>query len=322
MFDAVAGYHLNPLACGVAKFNGLLGRHLGVPFLQLFDPAAERASRPLLSISLHEFSPDDRRRLEPWIDRRTADGSFGLFLHTYGDTPIERRLLLAADRVFCGNRLIRAQVLPLRADAVQLWCPGMIADPRPFETVDLSVFSFGMAHKVNPQRYAKLRDLLAASGRSHALYLSVALHENSSLDDSFAGAYRELEEIFNGRVYFLGFLSDDAVHHYLTRSTYFCAFFDQGVRSNNTSVHAAMAAGAVVITNLDEHSPPEYVHLQNVLDIQACRELPTEEGALLRLRDDARRTAVEVFGWERLVDRITRASVPQDEARAASGQRP
>lgn len=322
MFDLIAGYHLNPLACGVAKFNGLLGRHMSLPVVQLFDPAAARAARPLLSIKVSEFTPDDRRRLEEWLDRRPADASFSLFLHAYGDSPLERRLLQAADRVFCGNVQIRAQALPLRADAVQLWCPGMIADPRPFEPVEISVFSFGMAHKVNPQRYGKLRDLLTASGRSHALYLSVALHENSSLDDSFAEAYREIEEIFDGRVYFLGYLSDDAVHHYLTRSTYFCAFFDQGVRGNNTSVHAAMAAGAVVITNLDEHSPPEYVHLQNVLDIQACGDLPTDETVLRRLRDDARRTAVEVFGWARLVDRITRAAAPHAAPAAASGRRP
>ena len=29
MIDCIAGYHLNPWTCGIAKFNMLLARHLG-----------------------------------------------------------------------------------------------------------------------------------------------------------------------------------------------------------------------------------------------------------------------------------------------------
>ena len=50
------------------------------------------------------------------------------------------------------------------------------------------------------------------------------------------------------------------MYNYLLNCTYFAAFFDKGVRGNNTSVNAAMAAGAVVITNLDGYSPMAFEH--------------------------------------------------------------
>ncbi len=57
-------------------------------------------------------------------------------------------------------------------------------------------------------------------------------------------------------LYFLGNLSDVAVYNELRRATFFAAFFDGGVRANNTSVAAAMETGAVVITNLDQPRRP------------------------------------------------------------------
>ena len=42
-FDCIVGYHMNPLTCGVAKFNAILGERLGVPVIHLFDPALAAA---------------------------------------------------------------------------------------------------------------------------------------------------------------------------------------------------------------------------------------------------------------------------------------
>jgi hypothetical protein len=91
----------------------------------------------------------------------------------------------------------------------------------------------------------------------------------------------------------------------MQQATFFAAFFDQGVRANNTSVAAAMERGAVVITNLDEFSPPEYVHLGNVIDIERCEELPTDPAVLAEIRRRAVETAA-ARGWDQLVERITR----------------
>ena len=64
-----------------------------------------------------------------------------------------------------------------------------------------------------------------------------------------------------------------------------------------------METGAVVITNLDEHSPAEYVHLENVIDIGRCEELPTDAALLARIRAGARETAA-ARGWDALVERM------------------
>ena len=57
-----------------------------------------------------------------------------------------------------------------------------------------------------------------------------------------------------------------------------------------------METGAVVITNLDELSPPEYVHLENVIDIERCEELPTDPAVLDGIRERAVETAAPAAG--------------------------
>src|SRR5580765_7642295 len=106
-----------------------------------------------------------------------------------------------------------------------------------------------------------------------------------------------MHEVFPS-LYFLGNLSDVAVHNQLRTATYFAAFFPAGVRANNTTVAAAMETGAVVITNLDAHSPAGYVHGENVLDIARCESLPVDEAVLDGLR---RRAAASARGWDELV---------------------
>jgi hypothetical protein len=67
-----------------------------------------------------------------------------------------------------------------------------------------------------------------------------------------------------------------------------------------------METGAVVITNLDELSPPEYVHGENLIDIERCDRLPTEPGELDALRARAVETAA-ARGWDALVAQLGRA---------------
>ena len=50
----------------------------------------------------------------------------------------------------------------------------------------------------------------------------------------------------------MGYLSDTAVFNHLLDSSYLAAFFEKGLRANNTTVNAAMECGCTVITNLDE----------------------------------------------------------------------
>lgn len=307
--DAVLGYHLNPMRCGVAKFNRLLAQRFGVPVVSVFAPEVPALRAPLLSIKLTEFTPADAARLAAWLERRPPDQRFHLFLHDFAGTPLEMRLVAEASTVYAGNTELAGRLRALRGDVIEAWAPGMIGDVERFEPVELSVFSFGMAHKVRSEKYRRLQQLLEDTGKSYSLYVSTALHENSTFDDEFDVAFQELQALFDGRAHFLGYLSDVAVYNRLLDVTFFAAFFDNGVRANNTSVNAALEAGCVVITNLDALSPSYLRHGENMIDIEQATRLPTEPAALAALRAAARATARRHCGWDglaRLLERTMR----------------
>ena len=307
--DGVLGLHLNPLTCGVAKFNLMFARQLGVPMLNVFDGVAAAFTRPLLSLKIAEFSADEIAALERTLDTAPWRESYRLFLHAWGDTPIERRLLRQAGVVYCGNSELVATLAPARPDVVQSWCPWTLLEPQRFKQTELTVFSFGMAHKVRSDLYRTLHRLLEGTGKSYSVFLSTALHEGTAFDESFTIVFEELRQIFGEHIYFLGYMSDTAVYNYLHDSTFFAAFFDSGVRANNTTVNAALECGAVVITNMDAHSPASLVHGENMLNIHKCQALPTDPSELARLSGRASATAKEMLGWEALMTSIVEHEV-------------
>jgi hypothetical protein len=301
MIDCIAGYHLNPWTCGIAKFNAILARELALPVVGLAAPELKTFARPLLSIKMSEFTPDDAQALSEWVEAHV--GQFEIFLHAFDGTAFEKRLLAAAARVYCGNRELSHQLAPARPDIVELFCPGTLLNSSRFEKTELSVFTFGMAHKIRVPLYRRLRDLLEATGKSYSVYVSTALHENTSFDGSFVVRFEELQAIFNGQVYFMGYLSDTAVFNHLMDCTYLAAFFEKGLRANNTTVNAAMECGCAVITNLDEHSPQGLVHLRNVIDINLADRLPDADHTQ-RIGCAARDIAAAEYGWDRLVAQL------------------
>ncbi len=294
--EAVVTHHRSGFRSGVARFNELLAERLGVPLYGL-DDDGRGWDGSLLSFKVSELDIATRAtvaaRLEEW------DGE--LFLHELSGLELERELVGRARRVHCGNLEIFEGVRGLndRTDAV--WAPGLIVDRRAFEPAAVTVFSFGMAHKIRTDMFRRLRGLLDALGTPYAVYVSAANHETTTLEDAQA-VFEEMHELFPS-LYFIGNLSDVAVYNRLRESTFFAAFFDRGVRANNTSVAAAMETGAVVITNLDELSPPEYVHGENVIDIERCDRLPTDPAVLDAMRARAVETAAK-RGWDALVARM------------------
>jgi hypothetical protein len=304
--DCIAGYHLNPWTCGIAKFNAILAKQLAVPVVGIREAELGAYKRPLLSLKMSEFSDDDTADLDLWS--AAHKGQFELFLHAFDGTEMEQRLVRAAGRVYCGNSELYQQLQAIREDVHELFCPGTILSPQRFQRTELSVFTFGMAHKIRVPLYRRLRDLLDATGKTYSVYVSTALHENTGFDDSFVVRFEELQSIFNGQVYFMGYLSDTAVFNHLLDSTYLAAFFEKGLRANNTTVNAAMECGSTVITNLDEHSPVGLTHMQNVIDINRCDRLPTVEESA-RIGRSARSVALGQYGWDQLVSQL-RAVVP------------
>src|SRR6187399_2946858 len=107
MIDCIAGYHLNPWTCGIAKFNDILARNLEVPVVGIGSVELAAYRRPLLSLKMSEFTPVDAHA-----------GTFELFLHAFDGTPMEQRLLAAAGRVYCGNRELAHTLSPVRPDIV------------------------------------------------------------------------------------------------------------------------------------------------------------------------------------------------------------
>jgi hypothetical protein len=298
--DAVVTHHRDSFRSGVGRFNELLAERLGVPVIGIRRLLTAGCSRPLLSFKVAELAPAELAALHELVETRAFP--WELFLHVYDGDELEAALVAGADHVHAGNHEIFAQIEGLARSADTLWSPGLILDEREFAPTDVSVFSFGMAHKIRTDLFERLRDLLDASGRSYAVYLSAANHETTRMRDAHL-IFDELHEIFPSTLFFLGNLSDVAVFNYLRSSTFFASFFLGGVRANNGSIAAAMEKGAVVITNLDEHSPPEFVHLDNLIDIGQTRELPLEHEALAAISRGAVETAHE-RGWAQLVERI------------------
>jgi hypothetical protein len=297
--DAVVSHHLDGFRSGVARFDELLAARLAVPLVGLGELAHARLERPLMSFKVSELDAGSAASVGKWLDGAPA---WDVFLHEHAGLELERRLVEGATRVLCGNLEIEQAVRALNDSVEALWTPGLILDERPFPQPDLSVFTFGMAHKIRTDMFRRLRELLDASGRSYAVYVSAANHETSSLRDA-EQVFAEMHEIFPETMFFLGNLSDVAIHHWLTTTTYFASFFARGVRDNNTSVASAMERGAVVITNLDACSSPSLVHGRNVVDLRRSDRLPVDPAELRAIGEAAVATA-QLRSWDALVERL------------------
>ena len=85
MIDCIAGYHLNPWTCGIAKFNMILAQQLGLPVVGIQADALAGFTRPLLSIKMSEFADADASALDGWAQAHA--GRFELFLHAFDGIP-------------------------------------------------------------------------------------------------------------------------------------------------------------------------------------------------------------------------------------------
>jgi hypothetical protein len=283
-----------------------------VPCIPLAEAGKLTRGPLLLSLKLSDGSTSDLVLARRHLDELRASGAgFDLFLHAYGFTPEARAYARAARRVFAGNAEMAWMLASDDIDAVTLWCPALV-DAGGVRAHDLELFSFGMAHKIRLDDYVRLRELLEASGTDYGLTVSTAFHEKASfgaIDRTVDGIAR----IFGERVTLLGFLSDPAVRHFLRRAHLFVAFFPEGVRANNTSVLAAMAAGRPALTDLDAFSPPWMRHGVNVLDLAHTTPEDLSPATLRLLGERARADAEEHAGWAALADRLAAEAVTAGE---------
>lgn len=219
-YDAVLGYHMNPLTCGVAKFNVQLAERLGVPYLSIANPLTEHING-LLSVKFSEL-PDD-----------------GLRGYASAVLSHDRPPFMVCERpVFYAD---------------ELGCPSTICG-NPTRGA-YRVLTFGMAHKIVLPHFEKLKSHLDAEHPDYTVSLSTAIHEGNPWEQSFEDSTTAMRAIFGDKLRVLGFLADDALAKELQECDAVAAYFTPALRANNTSAWAAIAAGKTLYTNLDEQSP-------------------------------------------------------------------
>jgi len=281
--SAVLSHHTNPATCGVGKFNVKLARELGIPCESLKKIGT--FTHPLVSVK-----PEELHRYALWT---ALPQPYDLFLHGWTGSVRDQQLAMRADRVYAANSVIAADVRPHRPEVITAWCPVTIVGNPHRGTIN--VLTFGMAHKIHTARYEQLNTLLEATGEDYTVSLSTAVHEGSPWDAT-ATAADELRGIFGGRLRYLGYLADDALVKELQECSAVALFFDPALRTNNTTMWAALQASKPTITNIDEHSPD----VNGLFDIERMDHWPYV-GEVADYVSDGPRCA-ETFGWSRLVD--------------------
>lgn len=300
-YDCVVSYHTNPYTCGVARFNQALAKALGVDLVSVTEFVDRSVGVPFLSLKFEEIP--DQVSLNLWQHVLLADLEFDLFLHGINESEIERNFIVQARRMFVATAEYAEALRSTRSDIVTLYAPGTpyLGDN---ESVDLTLLTFGMSHKIRAAGYQKLGEILNTDHRSFKLEISTALHDGTSFSEDFFSVNSEISRAFNGNVSFLGFLADGEVSRRLRAADALVAFFPDGVRENNTTVLSAMAHGCAVITNTDRYSPIWMKHGESIFDIDRLTTFPTSD-ELAKVRRGAIK-AVEPYTIEELAEFLTK----------------
>lgn len=293
--------HTNPILSGVAKFNQILSDHLDVPVFGFDGPTDRPAGPALLSLKLNDLLPGQEIHLaELHLSLEQSRTPYDLFFHTFDFLPLEQKLVAGARAVYCGNQELVQKISPLHSRVVLAWAPALMDRSKASLSAVHNFFCFGMAHKIQPWMHQNLRNVLDNLGADYTIWLSTAFHEKAKFGD-FDHLSQTLLEIYGDRIRFLGFLSDDSVNYFLSKSTAMVAFFEKGLRANNTTVYAAMERSCPVITNLDSHSPTWVGHGKNILDVAQLKIEDLQAERLFQLGRTAEADVRAQASWSGLV---------------------
>ena len=238
---AIVTFHTNPYTCGVARFNIALAESLQIPLHTLNDFLAKPISGALLSIKCEEIGEENSGELSRFLV--STSEKFDVYLHGLDNSDAEQTVIAQAGRIFTATLEMADAIRSSRNDVQSTFAPG--ANPSPeMKQVDCTLLTFGMAHKIRVAGYQKLGDILHGDSRSFRLEISTALHEGTTFSEDFFTVGKEIREVFEGNVSFLGFLADEEVSNRMRSADALVAFFPHGVRENNTTVLSAMSHGA------------------------------------------------------------------------------
>jgi len=301
VYSSVVSFHTNPYTCGVARFNQALAKSMQVSIESVLQFEASQETVSLLSLKFDEIPVEVSERLLEDIIQEAA--IFDLFLHGVNRSAIETKFIAKADRVIVASREYAELIADQRKDVISLFAPGAgMSGLR--STFDITLLTFGMAHKIRSEGYRKLGAILKPDSRTFQLEISTALHDGTSFSEDFFSVGSEIGEVFDGNVSFLGFLADDEVSRRMSEADALVAFFPSGVRENNTTVLSAMAHGCAVITNLDGYSPPWMKHGESVFDVNQLAEFPSS-AELSAVRIGAKK-AVSPYNFEQLSNLLSK----------------
>jgi hypothetical protein len=158
---------------------------------------------------------------------------------------------------------------------------GVPALVQPVHMADRALFTFGMAHKIDLEKFAAVRDQFPGQ----QLWISSAEHEGAG-----PSKVPELMALWGPDARNLGHLSDAALALIWPRVRAFVAFFADGLRANNSSVHAALNAGVPVITNYGPDTPAD------------LRDRTMDYGMMSR--DDWHVPTGSPYTWDRLLKEL------------------
>lgn len=270
---AIVTFHTNPYTCGVARFNIALAESLDVPLVTLSDFLSKPISGALLSIKCEEIGEENSGNLSQFLV--SSAEKFDVYLHGWDNSDAEEIVITQAARIFTATMEMADAIRNSRNDVQSTFAPG--ANPSPvMKQVDCTLLTFGMAHKIRVAGYRKLGEILHGDSRTFRLEISTALHEGTTFSEDFFTVGKEIREVFDGNVSFLGFLADEEVSNRMRAADALVAFFPHGVRENNTTVLSAMSHGCAVITNIDKYSPSWMIHGSSVFDIDKMTNFPSD----------------------------------------------
>jgi hypothetical protein len=167
----------------------------------------------------------------------------------------------------------------------ELGVPALVEDP---VMAPDALFTFGMAHKPDLARFTRLAQVFADTRQ---LWISTAVHEGAG-----PSRVQGLMQVWGPHARNLGHLSDAALQLIWPRCFAFVAFFEKGLRANNSSVHAALNAGVTVITNHGPSTPADLrVHTIDQDDILSW-SWPRPTGS--------------PYTWDRLLKELTNGPQP------------
>lgn len=302
MFSHVLSTNTKPHLSGVAKFGFLFAKKIRAHFLGFYDTnQIKRGDEVLLSVSCDQLDTDLETQIWRFVSfAEEKKIKYSVFFHTWVGNSIEHELIKKAKSIYAGNAEISQEIKKIVPNVKPLWSPSLIEGVGLKNGKDVHIFSFGMAFKIQTKYHEILAEKLEDFGVDYVVRFSTGFHERANFGN-YDGLATELESIYGDNTQFFGFLSDDAIDHFLRTSDIYVNFFPNGARANNTTLFAPMSRGCPVITNLDMYSPAWMSSGKNVLDITALEKKDLTKRKLNQISTQAKKDVSRNTNWNKLL---------------------